>query len=363
MPLKRAGVHWSSTDRLRSAVRALCSEAFNFRFQYPLNVVPDAGPKDSLHYYLYSNSLPWDAMRMDANGIPREWERITGTVYRPAYIACYGLTNLGHYLRKGDKLYLETFLRQVDWLGTHATIRADGAAVWTNDFNYREGSVRLRAPWLSANTTGFVISALVRARRITRSVRLLELLKRSTVIFDLDHDQNGIRLPMDGEYLYTEKPGLPAPGILDGFLRSLLGLYDLVVELEDSNTERLLNQGLAGLKKALHLWDFKGRWSWYGNREYLSPPSYHCLNRLMLLVLGRITNDRTLSAVAESWDPARLSPIQRSDVYLRFLVTKNWCRVRNRTWKHLPEEPSSSFPFAQEYDPENKKASYRRAAS
>src|SRR5215470_13687906 len=33
---------------------------------------------------------------------------------------------------------------------------------------------------------------------------------------------------------YTEVPGGPLPGILDGFMISLLGLYDLYIETEDA---------------------------------------------------------------------------------------------------------------------------------
>jgi hypothetical protein len=327
------------------AASTLYFEVMKFRFDYPLRIVPEAGPRDSLNYYLYSDSLSWKAMRMDSNGIPREWERITGTVYRPDYIACYGLTNLGHYLRSGNQQHLDIFLKQLGWLEKHATIRADGAAVWTNDFDYREGPVFLKAPWLSANTTGFVISALVRGWRVTREPRLLDLLRRSSAIFELDYDRQGIRVPVDSYFLYTEKPGVPAPGIMDGFLRSLLGLYDLAIELEDPAVEGLFNQGIAGLKHVLPLWDFKNRWSWYGNRAYLCPPNYHCLNRLLLLVLARIAREPMFAKFAENWDPAKLSLLQRGEIYLQFLRTKNRSRIANRTWRH-GQNVSHVMPFA-----------------
>ena len=231
------------------------------------------------------------------------------------------------------------------WLEKHATIRADGAAVWTNDFDYREGPVFLKAPWLSANTTGFVISALVRGWRVTREPRLLELLKRSSVIFELDYDRQGIRVPIDGYFLYTEKPGVPAPGIMDGFLRSLQVCMILAIELEDPAVERLFKQGIAGLKHVLPLWDFKNRWSWYGNRAYLCPPNYHCLNRLLLLVLARIAREPMFAKFAENWDPAKLSLLQRGEIYLQFLRTKNRSRIANRTWRHGPNV-SDVMPFA-----------------
>ncbi len=65
---------------LRHAVLALREEVLGFRFDYPLEIVSQAGPKESLEYYLYSDRLSWDVMRLDEVGIPRVWRR---KVYRP----------------------------------------------------------------------------------------------------------------------------------------------------------------------------------------------------------------------------------------------------------------------------------------
>jgi hypothetical protein len=55
------------------ALRAVKSEVLDFRFNYPLQVDDAAGPRESLHYYLYSDGLSWAHMRMDPQGIPRTW--------------------------------------------------------------------------------------------------------------------------------------------------------------------------------------------------------------------------------------------------------------------------------------------------
>jgi hypothetical protein len=86
-----------SFESLGYAIRAIRKEVFGFQFAYPLEVVSEAGSRDSLHYYLYSDSLSWEAMRLDGAGIPRTWDRTSGTNYWPGYIAWYGLVNLGHY--------------------------------------------------------------------------------------------------------------------------------------------------------------------------------------------------------------------------------------------------------------------------
>jgi hypothetical protein len=321
------------------AFRALRKEILGFDFRYPLDIDPAAGPRDSLHYYLYSNALKWEAMRMDSAGIPRTWDRTTGTTYWPGYIAWYALVQLGHYLRGSGAQHLDIFLKQIDWLEENAVVRADGTVVWTMNFDYREGSVLLRAPWVSAHAQGLAISAMVRGWRVTGKPHLLELLRRSADIFDLDESRGGIRAQIDGHTFFTEKPGCPLPGILDGFMTSLLGLYDLNTEIDDAGVAERFRAGMAGLKELLPWWDYGTKWSWYGCREYLSPPAYHCLNRLLLSVLGGLSGDSDLKELADCWNPANLSRIERAQIYLSFLATKNAARLRHRTWLHksLPE--------------------------
>ena len=320
---------------LKCALRTLYAEIAEFRFDYPLMAVPEAGPKESLHYYLYKHEKtpPYrGVMRLDPDGIAQAWGRCTGVVYRPAFVAMYGMGNLGHYLRSGNQAYLNVFLNQVDWLERRAITREDGAVVWPHDFDLQEGTILLRAPWVSANVQGFVISALVRGWRVTRRPRLLELLRGSARVFELDCGNNGIRVKAEGHVVYTETPGLPAPGIMDGFMRSLLGLYDLYVEIGDTKVYELFSQGVEGLRHFLPKWDYRKKWSFYSNHSYLSPPPYHCLNRMLLAVLARVTGDSLFAEYAEAWDPAHLSTLDRTEIYLAFLLTKNASRLKYRTW-------------------------------
>jgi D-glucuronyl C5-epimerase C-terminus len=320
-------------ESLHYALRALRTEILGFRFDYPLEIDPNAGPKESLHYYLYSERLSWDIMRMDPNGVPRVRSRLAGVVYKPAYIAWWGLVQLGHFLRHHDEASLQSFLKQVNWLESHAVVRADGSVVWTNNFDILHGKTLLKSPWISAYDQGLAISALLRGYRLSRRPRLLELLQGAARIFALDVREGGVREPLHSGALYSELPGQGTPGIQDGFMTSLLGLYDLYVETGDPATGKLFADGIKGLKATLPTWDYRNRWSWYSSRAYLCPSPYHCLNRALLEVLGRLTSDPLLAGYAEAWKPERLSALQRAEIFLAFLVTKNACRVRNRTWR------------------------------
>ena len=299
-------------DIVRHALRALSREVLQFRFDYPLDIVPEAGPKESLHYYIYSEKLSWRAMRMDSAGVPRTWERLTGAIYRPPYIAWWGIVNLGHFLRHHDDASRVAFLKQVNWLETNAVVRSDGSDVWPNNFDYREAKTTLKAPWYSAYDQGLVISALVRGYRFTERPRLLELLRGASRIFELDVQECGVRELLSTGSLYDERPGYPFPGILDGFMSSLLGLYDLFVETGDLAIGRLFTDGIEGLRTALPIWDYRKRWSWYGAHEYLCPPAYHWLNRALLQVLARLSGEPLLAEYAEAWKPDHLSALKRT---------------------------------------------------
>jgi hypothetical protein len=321
-----------SFESVRCALRAFRSEILQFRFDYPLDNVPEAGPKESLHYYLYSEKLSWSVMSMDPTGVPRARHRLTDTIYNSAYIAWWGLVNLGHFLRHQDEASRVAFLKQVNWLESNAVIRTDGAVIWPNNFDWIEGKTVLKAPWVSAYPQGLVISALVRGYRFTKRPGLLALLRGASRIFELNDRQGGVRRSLSSGALYCEIPGHSIPGILDGFMSSLLGLYDLFVETGDSAVGNLFTDGIAGLKGMILTWDYRKRWSWYGSREYLCPPAYHWLNRVLLEVLGRLSADPLLTEVAENWKMDRLSALGRAEIFVGFLITKNACRVRYRTW-------------------------------
>lgn len=89
-------------------------------------------------------------------------------------------------------------------------------------------------------------------------------------------------------------------------MRSLLGLYDLSVETCDPTVCKLFEQGVEGLGYFLPRWDYEKKWSRYSNHEYLCPPAYHCLNRLLLSVLARLTGNSNFREYAEAWNPDHL---------------------------------------------------------
>ncbi len=334
-----SGVWWTA--------RALRNELWGFRFDFPVEFVAAPGP---LEYYIYSERLFFDVMDLDAGGVPVHRGRVFGRTYTPSYVAWYGLMRLARALRGADPGGRDAFLTQVEWLVTHAVRRDDGAAVWHYDFDWIEGGHRLRAPWISAMAQGLAISALVRAHRLSGDARLIELAMAACRVFAQDVAAGGVRSEVEGCVLYEEYPGSPRPGVLDGFLFSLLGLHDLFVETQDAAVFRLLTEGIRGLVQALPRWNYRDRWSWYGAQAFLCPPHYNRLNGVLLASLAALCGEPALEHYARAWDPARLPWFDRAEVLLTFFLTKNRSRVRHHLARRL-HRGAPAGPFMSERMP------------
>jgi len=310
------------------ATQALRREILGFRFNYPMETVPAAGPRESRHYYIYSHSLFFDAMVLNLQGVPLHQSRHFGETYNPAYIAWYGLVSLERFLRGLDSAGCDTFLKQVDWLVTGGVPGHGGSVIWPYTFDWQEGYCLLKAPWVCAMAQGLAMSALVRGYRITGNEHLLDICRAATRVFEKNVEDGGVRTLERGYVLYEEYPAYPLPRVLDGFLFSLLGLYDISVETCDPRISQLFADGIGGLKHRLEFWNYRNKWSWYGSHGYLCPPHYHNLNCLLLSVLGRLTGDETLKRYAELWNQKDLSVMDKLEIFLVFTITKNWARIR-----------------------------------
>ncbi len=316
-------------EALRWAGRSLVRELWRFRIDYPIEVIPAAAGQHSLRYHLFSPRLFLEDQELDPLGVPRKRYRLLGPQYNPLFVAWWGLHHLERYARSGEDRSLQAFRTQLNWLVANALAQEDGGAVvWPCAFDWQEGRARLRGPWISAMYQAVVMSALVRGFRLTQEEKLLDLALRASRVFWRDVGQGGVRTSEEGEILYEEYPAYPLPRVLDGFLFSLLGLYDLAVETGDAGVQRLFMDGLRGLIRRLPWWSYRGKWSWYGSHGYLCPPHYHALNRALLTVLHQLTGEAALQDMAAAWAPSRLSRQDRVEIFLAFALTKNWARLR-----------------------------------
>ena len=309
------------------ALAAMTNELLRFRFDFPIELVRDALKPGTLHYYVYSDTLFLDHLGCDENGVAVRTYRAQGRQYNPVFIAWWGLMNLERYLRESDPKCLESFHVQVQWLKANAVTRSDGTVVWPNNFDWQEGHCRLKGPWISAMSQGLAMSVLVRAYRLTKDVGLLSLCEQSARVFERSVEDGGVRTQEKSGVLYEEYPGYPLARVLDGFLFSLLGLYDLAQELQSDTIRQLFDKGIDGLKLRLADWDYRRKWTWYGAHGYLCPPHYHRLNGTLVQVLSHLAEDSVLARCGEDWNRRQLSLFDKAEVFLVFAFTKNLSRL------------------------------------
>lgn len=158
-----------------------------------------------------------------------------------------------------------------------------------------EGFKSLEPGWYSAMAQGQAMSTLVRAYLLTKDAAYLSAALRATAPFKLPAERRGVKAVfMEKHEWYEEYPTQPSSFVLNGFMYSLIGLYDLKETAGDKlgrEARLLYERGLASLKAMLPLFD-TGSGSVYDLRHFMlgTAPNlarwdYHTthINQLQLL--------------------------------------------------------------------------------
>jgi heparosan-N-sulfate-glucuronate 5-epimerase len=201
-----------------------------------------------------------------------------GTYYTPVTVAQYGLQAAGNHVLTGRAAYRSDVLLAADWLVRHQ--RRDGG--WRYWFPFTvSGFPALKPGWVSAMAQGQAMSLLWRAHALRprqayrrAAVRALGPFRRSTAA-------GGVVADFDGVPWYEEYPTRPGSHVLNGYLYSLLGLYDIAPWSPVAG--RLFRRGVAALRARI------GRFDRPGGSYYLPGlPASGYYNRVHVDLLGAI---------------------------------------------------------------------------
>ncbi len=135
--------------------------------------------------------------------------------------------------------------------------RRGGALVWEYYFGFDGGT----PPWTSAMSQGTALQALTQAFEAFHDARYLALARQALGIFAQGPPLGvGVPAPHGRRYLlYSFAPGA---AVINGFLQSLIGLYDYAKVSRDPRAERLFRPGDAEARAELPRYD-TGAWSLY----------------------------------------------------------------------------------------------------
>jgi hypothetical protein len=154
-----------------------------------------------------------------------------------------------------------------------AADRAGGVA-WEYYFTFGGG----KPPWVSGLTEGTAVQALARAAtRLHRQAEILPIAQKALGVFK-KRTPTGVRVPLkhgDHYAIYSFAPGLR---VLNGFIQSLVGLYDYARLSKDPVGTQLFQAAEPEARVETPTYD-TGAWSLYsrGTSTHESTLSYHDL--------------------------------------------------------------------------------------
>ncbi|XP_013182323.1 PREDICTED: D-glucuronyl C5-epimerase [Papilio xuthus] len=213
-------------------------------------------------------------------------------------------------VRVSSSEHMAQFYAAADWLASGQ--RARGGWPVLARRHVAPSVPDLKPGWLSAMSQGHAISVLSRAYHRSGRARYLLAAQRALLPLDVPSAHGGVKaIWMDKYVWYEEYPTTPPLFVLNGFIYTLLGLYDLhVIEGENSISlaKKMFDDGMTSLKTLLPLFD-TGSGSFYDLRHFtlgVSPNlarwDYHATHVNQLYLLAGLDPDPVLIDTAKRWE-------------------------------------------------------------
>ncbi|KAJ8417187.1 hypothetical protein AAFF_G00284140 [Aldrovandia affinis] len=201
------------------------------------------------------------------------------------------------------------FFAASDWLLRNQDERGGWPIMVTRKLG--EGFRALEPGWYSAMAQGQAMSTLVRAYLLTRDPVYLNAALRATGPYRLPSEQHGVKAVFMNKYdWYEEYPTSPSSFVLNGFVYSLIGLYDLAETAGDKLGREagvLFSRGMESLKAMLPLYDtgsgtiYDLRHFMLGTAPNLARWDYHTTHINQLQLLASIDNAPVFRDFIKRW--------------------------------------------------------------
>jgi heparosan-N-sulfate-glucuronate 5-epimerase len=241
----------------------------------------------------------------DSNGIPTV--KIGGKyVYNPVTISQYGLQEYSYYIKTNDDKHFKIAQNVADWLVNNQD-KVNGKWYYDFDFNVGGMGVKLKAPWASAMAQGQAISLLSRVYYKTHDKKYLDVANKALLPLIQRVEDGGLTAYFHGYPYYEEYPTNPPSYTLNGFMFTLIGLYDLSRVDPKSDAKRLYKKGYETLIYVLPYYEM-GKISAYHLGHMTNPPravhiseSYHKIHITLLDALNSVKPNKTLQHYRDLW--------------------------------------------------------------
>ncbi|XP_055133951.1 D-glucuronyl C5-epimerase isoform X4 [Symphalangus syndactylus] len=205
--------------------------------------------------------------------------------------------------------HMAAFFAASDWLVRNQDEKGGWPIMVTRKLG--EGFKSLEPGWYSAMAQGQAISTLVRAYLLTKDHIFLNSALRATAPYKFLSEQHGVKAVfMNKHDWYEEYPTTPSSFVLNGFMYSLIGLYDLketAGEKLGKEARSLYERGMESLKAMLPLYD-TGSGTIYDLRHFmlgiapnLARWDYHTTHINQLQLLSTIDESPIFKEFVKRW--------------------------------------------------------------
>jgi hypothetical protein len=304
------------------------------KFKVPYNVSDIESKKLTSWYIGYRHKYRDDRL-LDPNGILlTNYKGRIGIQYNPVSISQYALGVFEVFIDKNTAKEREVFLRQARWLVDNIKISQDGYGVWHYNFNPK-GMSDVKAPWVSAMAQGQALSVLLRAHQITGEDIYIDTARLGLNAFNYNIRNGGVKRLDEKSVFYEEVPSEQNVHILNGFIYSMLGIYDFYRVTREKEALALFNAGIHTLINNLNRYDtgYWSKYSFYKVRDlaHMTDPlanmHYHNVHISQLKVLHAITGEDTFIDYAHRWSEYQLKFVCKLKHFVRSKILFRFQRV------------------------------------
>jgi hypothetical protein len=224
------------------------------------------------------------------------------------------------FLETGDPAAREDFVAITrGLLEAGRTVELDGRTCFVvPHFDQVEGYVRHATPWINAMVQGWAGAVLARAHQVTGEDEFAEAARRAVGPCLVPLARGGVRDREQNGRVFYEKYALPGQTrhVLNGFMSSLLGIWDVARATGDRDARNVFDEGIASLDDTVLGTYDNGHTSLYEQRGDLrATPScvfYTWVHARQLASLARITRQQRLLTWAERWRAYTHGPEHRA---------------------------------------------------
>lgn len=264
----------------------------------PLKLKPK---KKLVPYFIFSTERYEDVL-----SATKDWNGVVlhEGLYKPTFIFRSGMNAYRYYKTYNDLEARNHFMNQVNWLTENFEELNNTYGFWF--WRHPRDVYKLEANWTSALSQGMGIGLALMAYHETNDSKYLAIAEKAFKGYVIPVENQGFFKYWGVDIWFEEYPTEIPSRVMNGFIFSLAGIYNLYANTGNKLALWLFTEGVETLKKNIDLYDadFISNYSLFKKDTYWpgwAKKSYHKLHIIQLLWLYDITKEEVFYEKAKKF--------------------------------------------------------------